>query len=79
MEIASGLESQGIYWLLSLEHNTVTFGADPKTVHFVQVLYNFNRFVGHRSQTPLTATDFGTGHRSQALLTKPFLYSKNAD
>ncbi len=34
------------------------------------ILYNFDWFVGHRSQTPLMATDFGTGHRSQALLTK---------
>ena len=35
MEVASGLESRGISWLLSLEHGAVTFGADPKAEYEV--------------------------------------------
>ena len=35
MEIASGLEVQSISWLLSLEYDAITFGADPKAEYKV--------------------------------------------
>ncbi len=35
MEIVSRLESQGIAWLLGLEHDAVTCGADPKAEYEV--------------------------------------------
>ncbi len=32
-----------------------------------KLLYHSDRFVGHASEDPLTATNFGAGHRSQGL------------